>query len=395
MGKDVDKKKYAYPYREQDEYKGVEYDIKAKTKSELVEKRKKKYKEIEDNLVVSDRDMTNAQWGEIFLDKFVKPNVESLSTYNDYVGRLNNYIYKIARNKPVSETTQVDCQDMLNLMSGYSMDRINKVHNTIVRFYETAEANGKTAKSPARFLQKPPGKKPKKRRLLTPTERALTLEVAKDHIAGKWVLTMLYSGLRSQEIMALQGRHLDFNTGYLIIENAYKKDGYVGEPKTDAGYRKIPMTDDFLNLFKNDSFEPFEFVFKRKQRSEKNTKKDLRGMTPKAFYLQWNDFKKQMQLKSGAVIDKETGEIVKGPFEDLEPYMYRGAFATDAADKGMDARTLKYIMGHEDTKVADKFYISETEVSLLDAKNILNINMKDNREPVISPKDNIIQLQAK
>jgi len=71
--------------------------------------------------------------------------------------------------------------------------------------------------------------------------------------AGKWSLHVSFAastGLRSGEQRALCWRHIDFDRGFVRVEQAAKFDNSIGDVKTKAGVREVPVPDNILSALR-------------------------------------------------------------------------------------------------------------------------------------------------
>ena len=118
-----------------------------------------------------------------------------------------------------------------------------------------AVKNGLITRNPADALSLPKGKK-KKVGAFTPTEQAALLEQVKSHRLYALFITALGTGMRIGEIIALRWSDIDFTQNELTVSAAMYRSrdrtptgeatghssNKVGEPKTQAGNRTIPLT---------------------------------------------------------------------------------------------------------------------------------------------------------
>lgn len=81
------------------------------------------------------------------------------------------------------------------------------------------------------------------RSYLTDEEIDYLLLAAEHYRGGLFFKIMLYCGCRPQEVAVLTWRDLDFENKYLIVSKALKRDATIGDPKTKAGFRSIPIPD--------------------------------------------------------------------------------------------------------------------------------------------------------
>jgi len=289
----------------------------------------------------------------------------------------------------MKDITRTDCIDALSHMEGMSRNRIMKVRQTMRRIFEASYDDGYIIKVPnIRADDMPDCKEEVPRRAITPYERVLTLRVAEYHHSGTWVLLMLYCGLRPQETAALQGRHINFQTKQITVEDARKSEGNIGKTKTPSGKRTVPIPPQLIPYLPKK--DPFEFVFTSPKGHPLN-KKSMNDM--------WHSFKREMSIAAGCKVcrnelipcmDAAQGcrrgcmlilpeyirdGIGKRDFpiaDDLVPYCYRHTFCTDAVTAGVPIDMLKDLAGHKSISVTAKFYIHMTDERMEQAADLLN-----------------------
>ncbi len=89
---------------------------------------------------------------------------------------------------------------------------------------------------------------------LSPEEVTRFLETAQDTDYYVYFATLLYTGLRRGELLALRWRNLDLDIGTLtVVETAYKLDNgeyRIKEPKTPQSRRTVTLPSSLVELFK-------------------------------------------------------------------------------------------------------------------------------------------------
>ena len=171
--------------------------------------------------------------------------VQRSTTYNDryHVAFLDAYIGDAV----IDNLDPPACRDALaRMLDGHSGTYVNKVYCTWKMVMRSAVADGVIASDPLDRV-KPPKVDTSEREWLAPDDldgfvakvRAMPVDgrtMALRYIAGL--------GLRRGEAVALRESDLSLSdgSGVLSVGRAYKeKDGSVGEPKTGAGRRLLPM----------------------------------------------------------------------------------------------------------------------------------------------------------
>lgn len=107
------------------------------------------------------------------------------------------------------------------------------------------KANDLIRKNPVRFAEKMRNREPIKRKDAFTTEQvAILMEKLPEDRMGLSIRLMLGTGMRTQEILALEPRHIEPDGSVIRIEqaiNMYKGTGVVGTPKSRDSYRSIPV----------------------------------------------------------------------------------------------------------------------------------------------------------
>ena len=238
---------------------------------------------------------------------------------------------------------------------GRSYGVIHNVFNMINSSFREAVEDDVIAKNPFDFhLDKLISIRPTKRVALTEEELANVLRLFKsDRCYQRWydeVFILLNTGLRIGEFCGLTDSDVDFKRRRIAVTKQLNKrsDGtfYIAPPKTDSGNRVIPMTDEVANAIRRiiskrtpdaaaytvDGYSGFIFTTNR------NTPK-----TPPAYQQMCN----RIEQKYNQIFDHK---IV------FSPHVLRHTFCSIQAARGLNVKTLQYIMGHSKADVTLNVY---------------------------------------
>lgn len=163
------------------------------------------------------------------------------------------------------------------------------------------------------------------------------------------IIVLLYTGLRISELCGLTLSDLDFDNRMIDINHQLKKDKdgyYIEPPKSDSGYRKVPMTDCVYHALQQaikerTNAQPFEvdgysdFIFLNKQGYP------MYGSCYTGAF-------KNLRKKYIKYIGKE--------MPDITPHILRHTFCTNMANKGMTPNNLQYVMGHKNITMTLGYY---------------------------------------
>lgn len=181
-------------------------------------------------------------------------------------------------------------------------------------------------------------------------------------------IILLNTGIRVSELCGLTLSDLDFENRVIDINKQLlmKQDGscYVGKPKTQKGYRKIPMSQNVYRSFKNvvenrhcskeqivDGYDGFLFLAK--------------GGRPKtSIYI---------QATLRRAVQKYNRKYPTAPLPRVTPHILRHTFCSNMANAGMNIKMLQYVMGHSDISVtmdvytkADNSCVTEQMLRIID-----------------------------
>ena len=165
-------------------------------------------------------------------------------------------------------------------------------------------------------------------------------------------VVLLGTGMRVSEFCGLTKSDLDFENRRIRVDHQLVRERggkyYVEKTKTECGIRFIPMTDDVYQSLKN------ILANRRKMKTEII----VDGYS--GFIL----IDKDCHPKVALHIENEMRWAMKKykklhpeqPLPHITPHVFRHTFCTNMANKGMDIKTLQYLMGHSDVGVTLNVY---------------------------------------
>ena len=165
-------------------------------------------------------------------------------------------------------------------------------------------------------------------------------------------IVLLGTGMRVSEFCGLTKSDLDFENRRIRVDHQLVRERggkyYVEKTKTECGIRFIPMTDDVYQSLKN------ILANRRKMKTEII----VDGYS--GFIL----IDKDCHPKVALHIENEMRWAMKKykklhpeqPLPHITPHVFRHTFCTNMANKGMDIKTLQYLMGHSDVGVTLDVY---------------------------------------
>ena len=358
-------------------YDGKRYAIAGKTEADAHRKAGKLRAELEAGAKLKKQNVTVKSFCEDWLKTYRSSGSDSDKRYEQIV---NNIIIPAIGAQKLRSITEQRLQQLLNDNAQYSKSQLSKLRMTLRQIFKKARKNKLISDDPAEDLTLPDCQEGT-HRAITQEERRLLLEVAETHRDGLYVKIMLYCGLRPQEVNALQWQHVDLTENVIRVRQALKHDtNEIGPPKSDAGYRDIPIPKALrLDLLKARS-SPDAFVCGR----------NGSFMTRSSQNRMWKSILRAMDLRAGAVLYRN--QIVESKLaDDLELYCLRHTYCTDLQAAGVPLNIAKELMGHEDISVTANIYTHTTsEVTKTAVKNldtyIDSLKEKEQKETKADPK---------
>ncbi len=364
-------KGYNYPLRLR-QLDGMPCDIKAHTPEELSRKidlhRKKREANTKRSTPIS-KDILVKDWAERWRDSY-KTGVGSGWSKN--IANICNRISEHIGNMQVVDVRQIHIQDMFNSMAKYSESYLKQIYEVTDQMFAAAVSNGLIDENPVEGTTLPKGKPPKKRRSITEVERKFILlliekllKISKKRRIGLFYKIMLFAGLRPGEVAALQRRHINLKTREIIIDSALKDDNTIGEPKTEAAYRSVPILDELYDDLKAaiSGLGPYDFVCPQAS-GRHHTQSSLRQM--------WDTFKRHLNIEMGCETFK--GMVIP-PYRvayDLIPYFLRHTYCTDLEIAGVRIEIACRLMGHSSIEVTRKIYTHKSVETFEEAAEAMN-----------------------
>ena len=186
----------------------------------------------------------------------------------------------------------------------------------------------------------------KARRALTKDEKQAISEAFSvfNDFEKTFVGIALYTGMRRNEILALELQDIDFTNKCIHVRKTLTCDEnhrviVKNSPKSKAGIRDIPITQS-LNIILHEYIDKNRFgdlyLFKTKQ---------CNFISGKLFDYRWKKIKKKINMF-----------MPEGEETNISPHYFRHNFATELIYANIPLKTVQYIMGHENIDTTMNIY---------------------------------------
>lgn len=165
------------------------------------------------------------------------------------------------------------------------------------------------------------------------------------------IYILFYTGLRISEFVGLTIKDVDLKAQKLTIDHQLQRTSkmqYVIEaPKTEAGNRVIPISEEVCNAFKRIiANRPMPKVEPMIDGRAGFLYLDKNGKPMVA--LHWEKYFQHICQKYNS--------IYKVPIPKVTPHVCRHTYCSNMAHSGMNPKTLQYLMGHSDISVTLNTY---------------------------------------
>lgn len=289
-------------------------------------------------------------WFKYWIDvkkKTVRPN-----TVRNYTERYNKNIQKIIGRKILTEVKPIHCQKIFTDMAeeGYKTSTIYQTRIALFNMLEFAKENEVILSNPCKkSVKSDMGKPSQKKEALTIDIQKKFIEYAKGQSYENQFRFILQTGLRTGELVGLKWEDIDFSKKAIRIQRSMEYrysvgEWRIGEPKSKAGYRTIPLTDETIR------------ILTEQKEKNKNIKK---------IQEEWYEFiflsRKGEPVKNSAYDTALFKICDKAKINRFSMHVLRHTFATRCIEGGMMPKTLQKILGHSNIGITMNLYVHITE----------------------------------
>lgn len=300
-------------------------------------------------------DMIVGAWFEYWINE-VKGQTIRNSTKRGYLLLFEKHIKPVLGEMRVSDVRSIHCQKVLNQMVEQNLKQgsINDVRMKMHAMFECAVENKMITHNPvSRSVKSLSHKTSEQREAMTLAEQKIffeaLLKTKYEKKYGNQFRLILQTGLRCGELAALQWGDIDFNNKVMHITKSMSvwypnKHWVIEKPKTKAGIRDIPLTEQAIYILK-----------KQKEQNK------ILSLIPLEYanYVFLNE--KGMPI-SNANYDAAMRRMCnKYGLRRISMHILRHTFATRCIEAGMKPNVLQKILGHTKLSVTMDLYVRVTE----------------------------------
>ena len=293
--------------------------------------------------LLTGKDLRFEEWADTWFENHkdnIKPTTQdgyryTLRILKDHFGR-----------RRLSEIKAMDIEQFLKKLrkDGRSDSALAQCRGMLFQIFNKAAANDIILKNPVAFADKMRKRPPREKEAFTADEvRTLLRELPEDKI-GWSIRLMLCTGMRTQELLGLEPRHIAQDGSSINIAQAVvmvKGTAIIGTPKSYDSYRTIPVPELVQYCARNLRSTDKKFIWEA-------GRPDM-PCNPSHFRTQ---FKKALEEVDGVRV--------------LTPHCCRHTFVSQMQALGVDIETIQNIVGHAEIDMT-QHYLHVQEPKRLEA----------------------------
>ena len=348
---------------------GKQVSLYATTCEELYEKELEARRQVEE-IIFHRQHPTVAEYCEKWL--LMQSAKVSASTLGGYTRDMKNYIIKPLGEMYMEEVTTDDIRLALVPLSKKSEGLYSKVNMLIKCVFYTAERSQIIEHNPCEGISGKGGKPAKKKDALTDQQVEVLLDTVRGLPPYLFIMLGLYSGLRREEILALQWDcvFLDESTPYISVRRAWRTEH--NRPvvstvlKTKAAKRDIPIPKclvDCLREAKAVSRSDYVIADSEGQPLAASQFQRVwqyvvvRSTKPRNYYKYVNGQSIKYTVEPTLGMTQKNNPNIQYTLDfDVTPHLLRHTYITNLLYAGVDPKTVQYLAGHENSKTTMDIY---------------------------------------
>lgn len=306
-----------------------------------VKKKMREFQVAKENGELSGMEYNFSDWADFWYENHrdnIKPTTQenyryTLRILKDHFGR-----------RKILEIKAMDIEIFLKKLrrDGRSDSCLAQCRGMLFQIFNKAEANDLVKKNPVRFAEKMRKRPAKRKEAFTAEEVKLLLENLPEDQVGWGIRLMLCTGMRTQELLGLEPRHIAEDGSYIVIEQAVvmeKGTAVIGTPKSQDSYRTVPIPKSVrycARLLRN---VPTKYCWER-------GKPDM-PCNPSYFRKK---FKEEISSVEGVRV--------------LTPHSCRHTYVSQMQALGIDLATIQSLVGHADVDMTKHYLHVQDPVRL-------------------------------
>lgn len=322
-----------------------------KTRAEAFDKMTKALGDVLAGTYIDPNKVTVGQWLDTWLEQYIKPSLR-LKTFQSYEGAVRLHIKPALGGTKMCLLQPSQVQAMVNdlVKSGLAASTAKLAQIVLHSALKQAVGNGLTQRNAADGTRKPKGTRRPIRVLTMDEQRALLAVAAVDRL-GPMIVTMLGTGVRLGEAVALRWQDVDMPKRTMRVEQSASRVTLKGTksklttqpPKTKAGRRTIPLPAIVIEALQH----------WRRTQAEEHLRIGGNWVDSGLVFTTGLG----TMLEPRGVIRKVTALAKKAKIEHVNVHALRHTCATRLTEGGMPLNVVMEILGHSSIAITGNTYV--------------------------------------
>lgn len=292
--------------------------------------------------------LTFGEWLIQWLELYKRPNVK-ITTYEGYKGHIERTIVPALGHITLADLTTDDIQALYTRLQqdGKSPSYIQNIHKIINPCLQKAADNRLIQNNPASRTERPAVRK-SSGKAMSEADMQKFMAVVDDQ-DDRWraaFLTLMGTGLRVGELLALEWDDIDLENGLISVNKTLSRTKgqglIVDKPKTAASEATVPMPNFVIKAIKRHKVSQAAWALKKGEeyQNRKIVFASLRGtyMSPRNFQ------RKHYEL------------VKKAGIEHINVHGLRHTYATRLLEQGENLRVVQELLRHANISTTGDIY---------------------------------------
>ena len=348
---------------------GKRFDINARSVEELEKKVGETERRIED-IIFRRQNPTVKEYCEKWLE-MQAANIRP-STLRGYTYAVGKYIITPLGDMYLSDVTADDIKLAMVPVSKKAEGVYNTVNMLFKSIFYSAEYSNLIEDNPTKKLNAKGGTPKKEKEPLTDAQAKTLLDTIRGLPPYVFVMIGLYSGLRREEILALQWDcvFLDAPTPYISVRRAWHEESnrpvINTELKTKSARRDVPIPKVLVDCLREEKAKTTsDYVIADREGQPLSYSQFVRiwnyikvrstGERTLYKYVNGQSIKKKVTLELGQKCRNKPSIVYAIDFP-VTPHLLRHTYITNLIHAGVDPKTVQHLAGHKNSKVTMDIY---------------------------------------
>ena len=291
------------------------------------------------------KDVSFSEWSALWLETYKRGRVRPNTYHVTYRNIVFNHLNRHFEDTPVRDITPLDIQNALMTEAQIYSDSTMRKVKAVYAIFDRAVDNGICQSNPVRNIPTPPGLPCRPKRVYSKREAQTLIDFAKTHPKGASIITLLKTGMRRGELVALMWKDIDFRGGIIHISRAaadVHDKVLIGPPKTKTSVRAIPFDSELKRILASLP-QTSPFVFPNRY-GEINSPNNWSRRTYRPFMEAFARRHPNVPI--------------------LNPHELRHTYGTLLRDRGVDIYSIQKVLGHADISMTSQIYVHNNEKTL-------------------------------